>query len=63
MWAVVAIIVVMVGTVWFNLVRYRGCSRCPGTYSRREYFREKERGNNKLLKKQMTTIEKNNMGT
>ena len=34
---VVAIVVVIVVIAWFNFVRYHGCARCPGTYSRREY--------------------------
>ena len=38
MWAVVAIVVVIVVIAWFNFVRYLGCARCPGTYSRREYI-------------------------
>ena len=38
MWVVVAIVVAIVVTAWFNFLRYRGCARCPGTYSRREYY-------------------------
>ena len=38
---VVVIVVVIVVIGWLNFVRYRGCARCPGTCSRRQYAMKK----------------------